>query len=238
MGRARLPVVLLPGLDGSGRLFDPLLAALAARPSRLAPRVLALPHDAPRAYDEYLAVVQEALPRRGAFALLAESFSGPLAVRAAAGRPAGLTGLVLAATFLRRPLAPWLAPLSPLVGAPLFSLPLLPPAVRWLLAGADAPDELVSAIRAAVADVPAAVLARRAREALAVDVRAALARTEVPLLLLSARRDRLLRPGMAEELLEARPDAQTETVDGPHTILQARPAACLERLVPFLEALA
>jgi pimeloyl-ACP methyl ester carboxylesterase len=231
MSRGRLPTLLLPGLDGSGRLFQPLLQA---GPRGFDPRVVPLPADAPRSYEEYLDGLREALPRRGAWALLAESFSGPLAVRLAAERPRGLTALVLVATFLHRPLQPWLSPLAPLVGERLFRFPLLPPAIRLLLAGASAPDAVVRAIQEATAAVPAPVLARRALEALAVDVRAALAATEVPLLYLGPRNDRLLRTDVVDDVLQARPDAETTLLDGPHTILQVRPQACLARLEPFL----
>jgi len=231
VARGRLTTLLLPGLDGSGRLFAPLLAA---GPRGFDPRVVPLPADAPRSYDEYLEALRPALPRRGDWALLAESFSGPLAVRLAAERPRGLVALVLVATFLHRPLQPWLAPLAPLVGAPLFALPLLAPTVRLLLAGAGAPDAVVEEIRQATAAVPAAVLARRAKEALAVDVRAALAATEVPLLYLGPAGDRLIRTDVEEDVLSARPDAVTAILDGPHTILQVRPQACLARLEPFL----
>ncbi len=231
MARARLPTLLLPGLDGSGRLFAPLLAAA---PRGFAPRVVPLPSDAPRSYDEYLAGLRRALPRRGSWALLAESFSGPLAVRLAAERPRGLTALVLVATFLHRPLQPWLAPLAPFVGQALFTFPLLPPAIRLLLAGADAPDGVVAAIREATAAVPAAVLARRVREALAVDVRQALASTDLPVLYLGPTDDRLLRTDVEDDVLAARPDAATALLEGPHTLLQVRPQACLERLDPFL----
>jgi len=233
MARARLPTLLLPGLDGSGRLFKPLLLA---GPRGFAPRVVPLPADAPRSYDEYLEVLRAALPRRGSWALLAESFSGPLAVRLAAERPRGLTRLALVATFLHRPLQPWLAPLAPLVGQAMFTFPLLPPAIRLLLAGADAPDAAVRAIQEATAAVPAAVLARRAREALAVDVRQALAATDLPLLYLGPSGDRLLRTDVEDDVLAARPDAATALLDGPHTLLQVRPQACLARLEPFLAA--
>jgi pimeloyl-ACP methyl ester carboxylesterase len=235
MARSRLPTLLLPGLDGSGRLFAPLLAA---GPRGFTPRVVPLPSDAPRSYDQYLDGLRRALPRRGSWALLAESFSGPLAVRLAAERPRGLSALVLVATFLHRPLQPWLAPLAPLVGRTLFAFPLLPQAIRLLLAGADAPDRVVTAIQEATAAVPAAVLARRAREALAVDVRQALASTDLPLLYLGPSGDRLIRTDVADDVLATRPDAATACLAGPHTILQCRPQACLDRLEPFLSALA
>lgn len=227
-----IPTLLLPGLDGSGRLFRPLLEA---GPRRLSPRVVPLPADVPLGYDEYLEVVRAALPRRGRFVLLAESFSGPLAVRLAAERPPGLAGLILAATFLHRPLAPWLAPLEPLVGPPLFALPLLPLTIRLLLTGLTAPDDVVREIRWATASVPPRVLARRAHEALAVDVRAELSATEVPLLYLGPRGDRLIRTDVVEDVCAARPDAETVRLDGPHTILQVRPQASLACIEDFLE---
>ena len=233
MPPTRPPLLLLPGIDGSGDLFAPLLAA---GPLGFEPRVVGLPPDGPRSYDEYLDVVAEALPRRGTYALLAESFSGPLAVRLAARRPPGLAALVLAATFLDRPLSRWLAPLSPLIGAPLFSLPLLPPTIRLLLTGFDAPDAVVAAIQAAVADVPAAVMGARARQALAADVRAALATTQVPVLYLGPTGDRLLRTDVVADVLAARPDAETALLPGPHTLLQVRPHACLARIEPFLRS--
>jgi len=227
-----LPTLLLPGIDGSGRLFRPLLDA---GPRRLAPLVVPLPADRPLGYDEYLDLVRAALPRRGRFAILAESFSGPLAVRLAAERPPGLAALILAATFLNRPLAPWLVPLAPLIGPGLFSLPLLPVAIRLLLCGLDAPDEVVEEIREATAEVPPRVLARRAHEALAVDVRQELAATEVPLLFLAPDGDRLIRTDAADDVLAARPDAEVVRLDSPHTILQVRPQACLAAIEDFLE---
>ncbi len=234
MPPAPLPTLLLPGLDGSGRLFRPLLAA---GPRAFAPTVVPLPADRPLGYEEYAEAVRAALPATGDYALLAESFSGPLAVQLAAERPRGLRALVLVATFLHRPLAPWLAPLEPLIGPRLFSLPLLDPTVRLLLTGLTAPDAVVREIREATAAVPPRVLARRAHEALMVDAREALAGTEVPVLYLGPRGDRLIRTDVADDVLAARPDAETALLDGPHTILQVRPQASLERIEGFLESL-
>jgi hypothetical protein len=47
--------------------------------------------------------VRAALPTRGRFVLLAESFSGPLAIRIAADPPSALVGLILCVTFARNP---------------------------------------------------------------------------------------------------------------------------------------
>ncbi|HEX9053155.1 MAG TPA: alpha/beta hydrolase [Anaeromyxobacter sp.] len=222
--------LLLPGLDGSGRLYAPLLEA---GPRAFRPEVLSYPPDERLGYDDLVARVRPRLPR-GRFVLLAESFSGPVAVRLAAERPAGLEALVLAATFLRAPLNPLLHPVRGLVGARLFGFPMPAAVVRCFLAGPDAPDAIVREVQRAVAAVSPDVLAHRSSEALRVDVRADLARVDVPVLLVAPTRDRLLRTDVADEVLAIRPDAEVALVEAPHMVLQRCPQASLARIEEFL----
>ena len=74
-------IVLLPGLDGTGTLFRPLLAHL---PSPLRPIVVAYPGNEKLGYDALRQRVMAALPTEEPFVILGESFSGPLALMAAA----------------------------------------------------------------------------------------------------------------------------------------------------------
>jgi pimeloyl-ACP methyl ester carboxylesterase len=224
--------VLLPGLDGSGRLFAPLLAAA---PRWLEAESISFPADRPLGYDALAALVRPRLPGEP-FVLVAESFSGPLAVRLAAERPPGLAALVLAATFLWRPLNRLLHPVSRLAGARFFGLGMPGPVVRQLLAGPDAPASIVEEVQRAVAAVPPAVLAHRSTEALGVDVRNALARVEVPILFLAPTRDRLIRPDAHADVRSVRPDAEIAFLDAPHMVLQRSPQASLARIEEFLEA--
>jgi pimeloyl-ACP methyl ester carboxylesterase len=226
----RLKAILLPGIDGSGRLFAPLLAAGARG---LEPEALSFPPDAPLGYEALLDLARRALPR-GRFVLVAESFSGPLAVRLAAERPKGLVALVLAASFVHRPLNPLLHPLRGLVGARLFGVPMPAPVIRHFMAGPDAPDEIVAEVQRAVAAVSAEVLAHRSAEALRVDARDALAAVEAPILFLAPTRDRLIRTDAHDDVLAVRPDAEVAPIEGPHMILQRCPHASLARIEEFL----
>jgi pimeloyl-[acyl-carrier protein] methyl ester esterase len=222
--------ILLPGIDGSGRLFAPLLAAA---PRGFDAEPVSFPPDAALGYDDLAALVRPRLPR-GRFVLVAESFSGPLAVRLAAERPRGLAALVLAATFLHRPLDPLLHPVRGLVGARFFGLPMPAQLVRHFMAGPDAPDALVGDVQRAVAAVRAEVLAHRSAEALAVDARDALAAVEAPILFLAPTRDRLVRRDAHEDVLALRPDAEVALVESPHMVLQRCPHASLARIEEFL----
>jgi pimeloyl-ACP methyl ester carboxylesterase len=222
--------LLLPGIDGSGRLFAPLLAA---EPRGLVPEVVSYPPDRALGYGELAAMVRERLPR-GPFALVAESFSGPVAVRLAAERPRGLCALVLAATFLHDPLAPLLRPVRALAGARLFGLGMPAAVVRHLMAGPDAPGAIVEEVQAAVAAVSPAVMAHRAAESFRVDVREEFARVEVPILWLAPLRDRLVRTTAAEEARAIRPDVELACLEAPHMILQRCPHASLARIEELL----
>jgi pimeloyl-ACP methyl ester carboxylesterase len=228
--RRRTRAILLPGLDGSGRLFAPLLAA---GPRDLDPEPVSYPPNEPLGYDELVALARRRLPR-GRFVLLAESFSGPVAVRLAAERPRGLVALVLAATFLHRPLNPLLHPIRGLVGARALGMPMPGPVIRHFMAGQDAPDAVVIEVQRAVAAVSAEVLAHRSAEALRVDVREAFAHVDAPVLFLAPTRDRLIRTDAHGDVSAVRPDAEIVHLAGPHMILQRCPHASLSRIEEFL----
>jgi pimeloyl-ACP methyl ester carboxylesterase len=225
-----LPVVLLPGLDGTARLFDRFIREASGL---LDLRRLPYPKDRFLGYGELEEFVRPRLPAGQPFAILGESFGGPLALRIAASRPAGLVALVLVATFHRKPANPVIAKAAPL-GPAFFRLPLPPHVVRLLLGGGDAPRDLVEEVRAAVRLVPAKVMAARAHEALAVDASEALRTCHVPVLFLGGKRDRLLRSTLPSEIRALQPRADVRLLDTPHLVLQRRPEESMRIVEEFL----
>lgn len=93
-------LVLLPGLDGSGKLFAPFVEALEPG---LDVKVIRYPDDASLGYLALEAFVRSSLPVAQPFVLLGESFSGPIAISIAARPPANLLGAVLCCTFASNP---------------------------------------------------------------------------------------------------------------------------------------
>src|SRR5262245_9526883 len=175
-------------MDGTGLLFEPLLEAL---PDWIKPRVVAYPPHQPLGYTELLTHVQAACPTMEDFVLLAESFSGPLALMLAASQPRGLRGVVLCASFIN---FPWSAPWRWL--AALARPGRSRSAPRWparrVLLGRDGNDRLHDLLAQAMATVSAEALAARARAIAAVDVSAQLRSYRLPLLYLRAREDRVV----------------------------------------------
>jgi pimeloyl-ACP methyl ester carboxylesterase len=229
MASHRTPtLLLLPGLDGTGMLLRRLREALGTD----IPTVLvAYPADRALGYAALEEIARARLPGQRSFVLLAESFSGPIALSIAATRPAGLRGLILACSFARNPL-PALAPLRRL--AWLLPVHRVPGAVlAWPTLGRFANAELRSELVSALRQVSASAIAERLRAVAEVDVSPLLAHVDVPALYLRASADRLV-PQSAVDNLAAIPGIRLVEVEGPHFLLQANPSAAASYVRSFL----
>jgi pimeloyl-[acyl-carrier protein] methyl ester esterase len=219
-------LVILPGLDGTGTRIAEFIRAL--QPAVDA-RIIVYPRDLPLGYDELETLVRAALPTDRRFVLLAESFSGPLAIRIAADPPLRLAAVILCGTFARTPF-PWLRPARRLaVWLPIKALP------RWMRAplmwGSGCAPPRAARAMTGVAD---AVVRRRIGEVLSVDETQRLASIELPMLILTARRDRIVPRRATRRLLQGAPAAHVMEIDGPHLLLQSRPRECAIRVLRFL----
>jgi pimeloyl-ACP methyl ester carboxylesterase len=220
--RAPIPsvsLILLPGLDGTGILFQPLINAL---PASVKPIVVKYPPDRHLTYEELLPLVLDAIPGRGPFILLGESFSGPLAVMAAAGHPKNLIGLILCASFVTGPI-PFIGPAIRVVARSLLFrfFPLLQ-RLKGLLEGYST-AELRALSTAALALVRPHVMAARVRMVFRTDATDALHRCEVPILYIAGARDYIV-PGRNLRLIQTiKPDIQSVALAAPHMVLQTRP---------------
>lgn len=209
---------LLPGMDGTGRLFEPLRAELGGNDVRT------VRYDG----DDH-AAIERALPDalrtpKPSDVIVAESYGGPLALRIAARHP--VARLVLVASFVT---TPRMLPPAALVG---WAHP--PPrfAIRAAMLGLDAPAALVDAVRGALDEAPSATIAARVRSLADLDVRAELAAARTEVVWLAARHDRLV-PGRQTVLARAtRPDLVVHALDGPHLLAQRWPARVARYVVP------
>jgi pimeloyl-ACP methyl ester carboxylesterase len=223
-----LTIVLLPGMDGSGRLFEPFIAALAGAFHIVTVRY---PPTARLGYEELQQIAQRALPDEGEFILLGESFSGPIAVSLAATQPKGLVGLILCSTFVRNP-RPLFGPVSALTS--LLPAKLAPLAVlSFLLMGRDASPQLTATLSAAMSEVSNAALQTRLQAVLRVDVAAQMKTLRLPVLYLQAKQDRLVPPTAFAQIAQLQPSTRLEAIDAPHFLLQVAPTAAADVVRTF-----
>lgn len=222
-------LVILPGLDGTGIRVADFVRQMA--PS-VRVKVIPYPRDRPMGYSELEALIRSELPTDCRYVLLGESFSGPLAIRIGAEPPKGLAGVILCGTFARNPFPRLRLVRALAVRVPIKSLP------RWVRAplmwGSSNPRRAPPRAQRAMSGVSSAVIRRRIGEIFDVDVTRLLARIELPMLVMIARRDRIVPRAATSLLLYSSPQALVTEIDGPHLLLQSRPAECADRVLRFL----
>lgn len=213
-------LVLLPGMDGTGRLFAPLIEQLGGA---VRTRVVAYDNTRAASYEALADRLRQHLPR-DAGVLLAESFSGPVAWRLALAPPPGLKGVIFAASFIEPPRPRLLSlarrlPLGLLARAPL-------PGVwaRALLLGRDAPRTLIETFTSVLHSVPPRVLEARLNNVAALE--AVSTRAALPCLYIQARGDRLVPASSLAVFRRMADNLCVRKVQGPHFVLQARAQAC------------
>jgi pimeloyl-[acyl-carrier protein] methyl ester esterase len=224
-------LVLLPGMDGTGELFDGFVKALPKEIQTITVRFLP---DAVQSNDELLQLVQSAIPRSESFVLLAESFSTPLSIQYAAKSPPNLRGLILCAGFALSPLRGWRRWVGRSLTPFLFRGAVPAFAIRAFLVGSRAPSQLITAVREAISLVQPRVLRDRLRLVANCDVRKELARISVPILYLCAENDRLIPARCGAEIQRINSRTTVKLIAGPHLILQREPQECADEIARFV----
>jgi pimeloyl-[acyl-carrier protein] methyl ester esterase len=218
-------IVLLPGLHGTTELFDRFVAAA---PAELNLRAQPLPNEHPLNYDALTDWVIARLPP-DPVVLIAESFSGPLALLVADRCPR-VIALALCATFVEPPAPSWIA------GIPRRMWNVTPPLplISALLTGGD--RALAVDIQRTVRALSGDIIAHRIASALHVDVTAELQRCSRALLCLSATRDWIVPARSAATIRALKPSATFVEIDGPHMVLQTRAAESWRAIAPFIQS--
>lgn len=223
-------LVLLPGLDGTGRLLADLAASFGPTVEVI---VATYPPDLALDYAGLEPIARSFLPQDRPYFLLAESFSGPLGITIAASAPPGLLGLVLCCSFVRNPV-----PLAGLLRPAIARLPLgqLPFGLLcFFLLGRFSSCRLRRALARSLSRVAPEVLRSRTLAVLATDVSASLPRIRVPVLYLRASEDRIVPSSAARLVVSLLPQVQVLEFPAPHFLLQVLPLAVSSRLSRFMD---
>jgi len=223
------PLVLLPGLDGTGRLFRSLLAAL---PASLRAQVVAYPNQM-LDLQQLAAHVLHQLPAQRVV-LLAESFSGLVALTLLANAATRVHSVIFVGAFAEPPrplllrLAPVLSRAGPLArSAPSFLL-------RRYCLGPEANAAELNELRTALAGVSVTVLAQR----LALVAKMHSFRQvppNVPAFYLRASDDRLVPASCANWFQHRFKSCEVEEISGPHFLLQTKPRVCAEVILRIVQ---
>lgn len=224
----------MPGLEGTGTLFADLISEL---PPKFQIIVARYPTERFLSYPELIPFVQEMFPHSNPFAIVAESFSTPLAVMLATKPPPNLAGLILCAGFVTSPLGRWSRMARLLVRPMLFRKP--PPSLvhKYYSTGFSPPGDLEARVLDANRQVDPGVMAARVRSVLDCDARKELAEVEVPMLYIQGEDDHLVRAKCFEVIRRIRPDVKLARIAAPHLVLQREPKRAAEIIMGFVNSI-
>ncbi len=242
-------LILLPGLDGTGDLFAPLLKSIAGMSLRegepqLVAHALRYPThnklDLRQLHDAVERYVIRKLPRDARYVIVGESFSGPVAITVAAAAEAAreehalgrrrCMGLILCCSMARNPYAVF-APLAPLWSV----LPLELVPMGWVNRLAQGKlDFWAGDDEMAMNKVSPSVLRHRLKAISRVDVTQELSRLRMPVLYLQASDDVVVPASAARLVQDCAPQTVLKRVKSSHFLLQSKPAEALALMEEFV----
>lgn len=227
----RYGLLLLPGFDGTGSLFEPLLRIL---PKKFVPIVVPYPPTTPMSYAKSVDFAVPYIPDDMPCIVLGESYSGPVALRIALQYPARITAVVLCSTFTTPPVPPWLLHLGSLL--PLsFVLSALPRwLLRFLLLEPTTTLALLHALQKSLHIPSSAVIRQRLCNMATVQDSKRLRRCTVPILALVGTKDKLLTPHWYT-LTTSHSSLYIASIAGPHLLLQTHPQETIAAIEQFLQ---
>ena len=210
-----MKLILLSGLDGTGKLFAPFISSL---PKTIKTQCIVYPTNTVLSYDELITLVIKQLPKEENFTLLAESFSGYIAYQIALQKPKNLTSLIFVATFLENP-RPFLSKFIPIMPIEfMLSLPLPHFVAKHFLLRDEA---LVKRLQQTLKEVPSKTLYTRLLEISKLST--ATQKVEIKTLYIQASNDLLVSSKSYEVFERLFLDIKYFEVEGSHLILQGKP---------------
>ncbi len=222
------PFVLLPGFDGTGELFAPLIKALGPGHDFRVVR-----YSDERSLAECVKTAGSFMPNEPSV-LIAESFSGPVALSLMCRFPERIQGAVLCATFAATPHPVLLQFASRLPAALLGRSSLRAASVRMFGMNGIRDPELLEQITRVVQGMTPARIRSRLRILREADLTSELGTIRVPTLYLRATRDRLIGAAFGDQIVRQLPNALLSEVAGPHLLLQSKPVECAALIRDFV----
>ena len=223
-------LVLMPGLDGTGKLFAPIIPLLE---QHFELTIVTYPDL--DSFNDYIDTAQRQIPQTPGFSLLAESFSGPVALALMARQPGLIGASVLSATFARSPLAA-LTRMANYIPEQVFSIGALSDFVLDVYETEDEDHSETQPLPLNVTEQLDGVLLKHRIEVLSrIDISALLPEIELPILYLHALQDRIVAEADAQMIEEYLPDVRRVDIDAPHLLLQTRPQQCAELIIDHIQ---
>jgi pimeloyl-[acyl-carrier protein] methyl ester esterase len=224
-------LILMPGLDGTGLSFEPLLKII---PDNVKITIIHYPIDKLLSFEETVECAAAQIVPEPPPIVIAESFSGPVAVQMIASGRIKAKALILCATFAKSP-HPIIWTVTRFLRLPRLIRPEMPVLFFKIILG---DKKLIASLlplwKKVHADVPARVMDHRLGLINRVDVTESLKKLSLPCLYLQAMDDRVVSSSCLKYFEQNIPHLVIKRIKAPHFILQAKPQECLEAIEQFI----
>jgi len=227
-----LTLVLLPGMDGTGELFENLLVEL---PTSLKTVIVRYPTSTVLNYEELTSLANMQIPKNTSYVLLGESFSGPIAIALAANANEQLKGVILCCTFATNP-RPLLSNLSFLVPAITITVKLLSVASKLLMSSFQN-AKVYDQLKAVLPKVSPETMRARLDAVIGVNYLAELTKINVPILYLKGKQDHLVPSSASKTIVKYAKSVSLVELDAPHLLLQIAAKKAASEISSFMQKL-
>lgn len=225
----RADVVLLPGLHGSRALFSSFVALAPAWANCLP---LALPTVGGQTFDEIADVILPELRSLEGFVLLGESFSGPIAARLSARLGKKVALLVLCNPVVEMSVRVPEGLLSAIAASAWM------PAWGASMALSGGDMSIAQSALDEVRALPKGILPQRLSAVYSATEDALASNLAPPLLTILGTSDNLVSVSRSRAFFSRMPQSTVVEIEGPHLIVQARPAEVWEAISEEFETAA
>ncbi len=212
-----MKIVLLPGLDGTGKLFTPLIEELD---SSIEIQIINYDTQKKQSYQELFNYVMDNLPSDN-FILVAESFSGFIAYQIGLKKLDNLKHIVLVATFLQNP-RPILLKLIP--NSYILSLSIPKIVIKMFFLGFSTNNKTIELFQETIKTVSHEVLYFRLQEIK--NLKLIKKKIKTPMTYIQANDDQLVLKRSLKDWENISHTLKVHHVDGKHFILQSNPKRC------------
>ena len=225
----RPTLVLMPGIDGTGKLFEPIIPLLEPQFDL---KVVTYPDL--NSFNDYIDCAFSQLPQTPGYSLLAESFSGPVALALMSQLQDQIGPSVLCSTFCRSPLQT-MTQMADQIPDQMFSLGAL---ASFCLDVDEMQDEDFTDTQPIplnlTAQLDGAVLKHRISVLSRIDVSAMLPDIRTSILFLQGTHDKIVPDDHAQMISQYLPNVHKVILDGPHMLLQTHPHLCVDLIILHL----
>ena len=224
-----MKLVLLPGVDGTGRLFEQLLQNYSGET-----QVIPLPESGSQSHAVMAEYICKQLPDEDVI-LLAESYSGSIVPHLLNMPDCRIKAVVFTASFLSPPNKSLLAlaqhaPIHWLSGLPCTSF-----VHKALFLGRSVPSSTLKEFVEVLHSVPESVLKQRLQELQNIEIPHI--EYEVPAAYIQATQDKLVLPHKSQEMNAAFKNISYYRIEAPHFVLQAKPQESAQLIESAIKAM-